>query len=234
MSSFLPLLLSWLQEYGYPALWLSIFVAAIGVPLPISLVLLGAGAIATLGDFNIILLVLIAVSASTAGDSVGYFLGRRLGSKVLCWLEKKQRFPLLSTRSIGRSRIYFQKRGGWAVFFSRFLFSALGGPINLLAGAELYPYRNFLAYDASGELLGACIPLTLGFFFGTSWEAIGDILGASSILILTVIIGIYLIIVLIRMARRMYIVKELERNRVIRYRDASVSMVKKGSDTLPL
>ena len=104
----------------------------------------------------------------------------------------------------------------------------------MLAGAELYPYRKFLAYDSSGELLGVCIPLALGFFFGTSWEAIGDILGASSILILTVIIGIYLIIVLIRMARRMYIVKELERNRVIRYRDASVSMVKKGSDTLPL
>src|SRR5579859_3466520 len=234
MSTLLPLLMSWLQEYGYPVLWLSIFVAAIGVPLPISLVLLGAGAIATLGDFNIGLLALIAVSASIAGDSVGYVLGRQLGSRVLGWLEQKQRLPFLSPHSIGRSRSYFQRRGGWAIFFSRFLFSALGGPINMLAGAELYPYRKFLAYDSSGELLGVCIPLALGFFFGTSWEAIGDILGASSILILTVIIGIYLIIVLIRMARRMYIVKELERNRVIRYRDASVSMVKKGSDTLPL
>ncbi|HLZ61983.1 MAG TPA: DedA family protein [Ktedonosporobacter sp.] len=234
MSSFLPLLLSWLQEYGYPALWLSIFVAAIGVPLPISLVLLGAGAIATLGDFNIILLVLIAVSASTAGDSVGYFLGRRLGSKVLCWLEKKQRFPLLSTRSIGRSRIYFQKRGGWAVFFSRFLFSALGGPINLLAGAELYPYRNFLIYDASGELLGACIPLTLGFIFGTSWEAIGDILGASSVFVVTTTISIYLIVVLIKMARRMQAAKELKSIHVVRYGDASLDMVKERPDTLPL
>ncbi len=31
MISLLPLLLHWLHEYGYPMLWLSIFIAVVGV-----------------------------------------------------------------------------------------------------------------------------------------------------------------------------------------------------------
>ncbi len=40
MSTILPYLINWLQEFGYPALWLVVFVASVGAPLPISLVLL--------------------------------------------------------------------------------------------------------------------------------------------------------------------------------------------------
>jgi membrane-associated protein len=55
MNSFLPILITWLQQYGYPALWLAVFISAIGTPLPVSFILLAAGAFAALGDFNIAL-----------------------------------------------------------------------------------------------------------------------------------------------------------------------------------
>ena len=164
MSVFLSSLLSVMQTYGYPALWVSIFIAAVGLPLPVSLVLLAAGAFAALGDFNIILLTLISISASVAGDNVGYVVGRLWGSKVADWLEhSKLGRRFLRPDSVARSRLYFKKRGGWAVFFSRFLVAALGGVVNLLAGTELYPYPYFLLFDIGGETLGALIPLLLGF-----------------------------------------------------------------------
>jgi transmembrane protein TMEM174 (potassium channel) len=56
MSSLLSILLHELHKYGYPILWLIIFMAAVGLPLPASLVLLAAGAFAAHGDFNIALL----------------------------------------------------------------------------------------------------------------------------------------------------------------------------------
>ena len=203
MSVFLSSLLGVMQAYGYPALWVSIFVAAVGFPLPVSLVLLAAGAFAALGDFNLILLTLISISASVAGDNLGYLVGRLWGSKVADWLEhSKLGRRFLKPDTVARSRLYFKKRGGWAVFFSRFLVAALGGIVNLLAGAELYPYPNFLFCDIAGEILGALIPLLLGFAFGASWDAIGDILGTSSLLILGLLIVIYLSIRLLRSARR--------------------------------
>lgn len=192
MSNLLSYLLGWLQEYGYPILWLSIFVGALGIPLPNSLLLLAAGAFAAFGDFNFILLALVSVSAFIAGDNSSYWIGRIWGSKVLDWLETSGRFRLFKPQTIARSRVYFQRTGGWAIFGSRFLVSALGGAINLLAGAELYPFRRFFFYDLYGELLGALLPLSLGYIFGTSWDAVGDVLGSFSLFILAFFVVLFL------------------------------------------
>lgn len=206
MSTLLPTLIGWLQQYGYPALALSILIASAGVPLPISFVLLAAGAFSALGDFNIFLLLLIALSASVCGDSIGYLIGRFGGSKLLNWLSRQQRSRFVSTGTLARieqSRAYFHQRGGWAIFLSRFLLSGLGGTVNLLAGAEFYPYPRFLLLDISGEFIGALIPLTLGYAFGASWEAIGDILAGVSGFITALAITLYVTMLLIRMVRRL-------------------------------
>jgi len=83
MNSSLVYLLNWLQEFGYPALWLAVFVVSAGAPLPIALVLLAAGAFASLGDFNIFLLALTALSAAVCGDSVGYLIGTSCSAMLL-------------------------------------------------------------------------------------------------------------------------------------------------------
>lgn len=145
MNAVLPLLVSWIQQFGYPALWLSIFVAAIGIPLPISFVLLAAGAFAALGDFNVFLLGGIALTAAVCGDSVGYLIGHLVGTHLFAWLERPHRVKLFSPQTLQNSHRYFNKRGGWAIFLSRFIVSALGGTINLLSGAEMYPHQLFFA-----------------------------------------------------------------------------------------
>jgi membrane-associated protein len=202
MSTLLPFLITWLQEYGYPALWLVVFVASVGAPLPIVLVLLAAGAFAELGDYNVLLLVLIAASAAVCGDNVGYFIGRRWGTKLLDWLEQTRVFRVLSPQVVARSRAYFKLRGGWAIFLSRFLFSGLGGVINLLAGADPFPYRRFLLLDAGGELIGAGSSLLLGYLFGASWEAVGNVLGAFSSLLLALLVVVLLAVRLVKMLQR--------------------------------
>jgi membrane-associated protein len=202
MSNLLSLLLTFLQDYGYPALWISVFVAAVGLPIPVDLALLAAGAFAALGDFNIILLFIVSFTAFVCGDNVGYLIGRRWGSKVMDCVEHSKRLNrFIPPKTIVRSRNYFQHRGGWAIFFSRFLYSALGGIINLLSGSELYPYRYFLLTDVPGEALGAIIPLLLGYIFRASWEAVGDVLGYISFLILSLLVVILLVIRLIGYAR---------------------------------
>lgn len=198
MSSYLPYIISWLQLYGYPVFWLSVFIAAVGLPLPTTLLLLAAGAFAALGNFNLLLLLPLAISASVLGDSIGYLLGRRFGSRLLYRMEQQQRFRSISAHHIAKARVSFTKSGGWAIFLTRFLFSAFGGITNILAGADLYPYRWFLLYDIGGETIGATILLLLGFTFGASWEAIGDMLGTFSGLLLTCTFAITLTILLIR------------------------------------
>ncbi|GER85719.1 MAG: DedA family protein [Thermogemmatispora sp.] len=202
MSALLPYLVNWLQEYGYPALWGLVFVGAAGIPLPITLLLLAAGAFAVLGDYNLGLLVVLAMSAAVAGDSVGYSLGRRWGSRLLDYLEHSPRH-WIPQQALSRARQLFHQRGGWAIFLGRTVFSAIGVPITLLSGAERYPYRKFLLFDALGELVGVGLPLSLGFLFGASWEAVGEILGTISLLLLALALATWLSYRLLLLLRRL-------------------------------
>jgi membrane-associated protein len=203
MSVFLPALLNWLLAYGYPVIWLAIYVASAGFPIPSALVLLAAGAFAQAGDFNIFLLAALAITASVSGDSTGYYIGRRWGSKVIDWLETSRWNRFISARSIERGRVRFKRQAGWAVFLTRFLFPALGGIVNLLAGADPFPYRYFLPCDIFGEILSAVIPLSLGYAFGASWEAVGEVLGAFSVFALALLVASILAIYLLRTAQRL-------------------------------
>lgn len=202
MSVFLPTLLAWLQEFGYPALWLSAFVSAFGLPIPTILLLLAAGAFAALGDFNIVILTLVAFTASICGDNLGYVVGRRFGTRFLNWLARQRRLRLITPQRLEQAQQYFNRHGAWAIFLSRFFIIALGGIINLLAGTEQYNYPRFLLFDVLGELLGAIIPLFLGYLFSASWEAIGNIIGLISLLALSLFIAIFLLVRLTKLLRQ--------------------------------
>ena len=191
-----------LQQYGYPILWLIVFVAAVGAPISGNLLLYAAGAFAAFGDFNIFILFPVAVSAAVLGDNLGYFIGWRVGVPLLTWLERQKRFPFISASALERGREYFRRRTAWAIFITRFLILVLGGPINFLAGVERYPYRNFLFWDVSGQILGAIIPLGLGYIFAASWEQVAGVFGAFSSLFLVLLVAIILSVVLVRRIRQ--------------------------------
>jgi len=231
VTTFLPALLNLVQQYGYPVLWVSMFVAAIGIPLPMGLTLLAMGAFAALGDFSIVLLLVLTFSASVCGDNIGYFIGRRWGSKLLYWLAHPKRQRFISPRIVERSRAYFNRRGGWAVFLTRFLFSALGSITNLLAGTELFPYRHFLFADIPGEALGAAIPLSLGYIYGASWEAIGDIFGAISLLALALLLVIFLIYRLVKMAKVLKATESMPENELVPVQSSALAKADTTSDT---
>ncbi len=191
-----------LQQYGYPALWLIIFVAAAGAPIPASLLLFASGAFSALGDFNIFILFPVVWSAAVMGDNLGYLLGRRVGTVLVAWLERQKRFRWIMLSALPQSQTYFRKAGGWAIFMTRVLFSALGGTINLVAGLEQYPYRNFLLWDVIGEALGAIIPLSLGYAFAATWEEIAGLCGAFSGLLFALLAAIVFSVLLMRKIRQ--------------------------------
>ncbi len=195
-------LINALQLYGYPVLWLIVFVAAAGAPISGSFLLFAAGAFSAFGDLNMVILFPVALSAAVMGDNLGYFIGRRVGSPLLTWFERQKRFRLISSQTLARGRAYLKQKTAWAIFITRFLIVVLGGPINFLAGVEQYPYRNFLFWDVSGQILGATIPLGLGYIFAASWEEVAGIFGAFSGLFLALLVATVLSAWLVRKLRQ--------------------------------
>ena len=191
-----------LQQYGYPVLWLVVFAAAAGAPISGSLLLFAAGAFTTLDDFNLFILFPVALSAAVLGDNLGYFIGRRVGLAFIGWLEKQKRFRFITPRAMERGRAYFRRRAGWTIFITRFLIVVLGGPVNIVAGLELYPYPHFLFWDISGQTLSAILSLGLGFIFAKSWEEVAAIFGSFSSLVLAALVALFLFSMLVRRLRK--------------------------------
>ena len=195
-------IISALQQYGYPALWLIVFVAAVGVPVSGSLLLFAAGAFAGLGDLNIFILFPVALSAAVSGDNLGYFIGRRVGNAIIVWLERQKRIRWITPQNMARGRAYFRRRTAWAIFITRFLIVVLGGPINILAGIERYRYRYFLFWDVFGQAISVILSVGLGYAFAASWEEVASLFGAFGSLALALMTAGILSVLLVRRIRR--------------------------------
>ncbi len=223
-------IVSALQQYGYPALGLIVFVAAAGVPVSGSLLLFAAGAFAALGDLNIFILFPVALSAAVMGDNLGYFIGRRVGIAIVIWLERQKRIRWITPQNMARGRAYFRRRTAWAIFITRFLIVVLGGPINILAGIERYRYRYFLFWDVFGQTLSVIISLGLGYAFAESWEEVAGLFGAFASLALALLVAIILAVLLVRRIRRRRRANAIE----VEVNDTSQPLVEVNNTPQPL
>jgi membrane-associated protein len=169
MTSLTDQLLALALEYGYPLIAAIAFVGALGLPLPTEPVLMAAGALASTGDLNLPVLLIIVSVASLAGDTVGYAAGRWLGQAVL--LRHGGRFGLTAVR-MASAQGFLRRWAATGVFLTRWLLTPLGLPVNLLAGATGFPLAWFMTLTIVGAAIRAGLYVGLGYWFGANWTAI--------------------------------------------------------------
>jgi membrane protein DedA with SNARE-associated domain len=162
-----------LARYGSPALFAIVAVAAVGVPLPVTLLLIVTGSLAAQGAMNIWLSIAIASVGSVAGDQIGFAVGR-WGGKVLVTRLSRM---IGSAQRIAELDAKAKSWGGAGVFFSRWLVTPLGPWINLASGAADYSWLRFTLWDSLGESFGAALYIWLGLVFSDRVQALGAILG---------------------------------------------------------
>lgn len=166
-------LLAALTHYGSPALFVVVAIAALGAPLPVTLLLIITGSLVVQGAIDVWLAIIIAAVGSVAGDQVGYAIGRWGGRKLVA------RFTLMlgDAERIKKLDAKAKSWGGAGVFFSRWLVTPLGPWINLASGAAGYSWLQFTLWDFVGESFGAALYIWLGHVFSDRVQEVGAILG---------------------------------------------------------
>jgi membrane-associated protein len=162
-----------LALYGYPALFAIVAIAAVGVPLPVTLLLIVTGSLASQGVVNVWLAIAIASVGSVAGDQVGFVVGRWGGKPLVAKLSRM----IGSAERIRKLDAKAKRWGSSGVFFSRWLVAPLGPWINLASGAADYSWLRFTLWDFLGESFGAGLYIWLGLVFSDRVQAISAILG---------------------------------------------------------
>lgn len=127
------------------------------------------------GPLQFAMLVVALVVGAVAGESIGFFIGRWLGPRIrISRLGRR-----LGDDKWRMAERYLGRRGGVAVFLSRFLpvFHSL---IPLSAGMIGMPFRRFLPWTASASVVWALLVVSLGSGAAASYEQVArEVKGAG-------------------------------------------------------
>ncbi|RYE05061.1 MAG: hypothetical protein EOP51_34790, partial [Sphingobacteriales bacterium] len=109
---------------------------------------------------SIYLLAILLVVAAFTGNTVNYMLGSYLGPKVF-----KENNKILKLDYYLQTKAFFDKHGGKAVIFSRFL-PIFRTVAPFVAGVGRMPFGRYSWYNLIGGLAWVVSFLFLGYFFG--------------------------------------------------------------------
>lgn len=169
MSDFL---LTQIINYGAPILGVIVLIGAMGVPFPGTLLVIAAGAFARQGLLNWYTTGLTALAFVVLGDNLSYSMGYYARGPVLRRFQGSDRW--LQAESA------FNRWGGMAVVWTRFLLTGIAVPVNLIAGTSNFGIRRFFVYDLIGETVWIFGYGGLGYVFGSQWEVVSDLLSSIS------------------------------------------------------
>lgn len=160
-------------------------VLLLGAFIPTLTILLASGALARAGDLNLALVIATAASAVVTGDALGHRTGHLLGSRLRTG-RLGRHVPAAAWQ---RAQALMTRRGGQAVFLSRFV-PVVRTLTPHLAGATRLPYRRIAPYSLLAAPLWAGAEAVAGYAATASFQHVmtfgGPALAAAAAVIAAV------------------------------------------------
>jgi membrane-associated protein len=181
-------ILAALAQYGSPALFAVVTIASIGVPLPVSLLLIVTGSLVAQGVMPMWWAIGLACAGSVIGDQIGYAIGRYGGGVLVARFSGMLGGPT----GMAKAEAHARRWGGVGVFLSRWLVTPLGSLINFTSGIAEYPWLRFLIWDVLGEALGSALYIVLGWVFSDRVLELDAALGDFSWMMLALLAAVAL------------------------------------------
>jgi len=155
-------------QLTYGGVLLAVFANQICLPVPSVVFLIAAGALSAHGRMSASIVVFLGVLGCLAGDGIGFWLGRKWGSKAMRLV---CRFSPDPRRSSKNARERFHRYGPSVLCVSKFI-PGLDAVMPPLSGAEGVSLLRFLALDAVGSLLWSGSYVGLGYLFSNELDAV--------------------------------------------------------------
>jgi membrane-associated protein len=161
-----------IRSGGAPLVCTIVFIETglfVGFFLPGDSLLVTAGVFAAGGFLPLKWLLWPVMGCAIVGDQVGYWIGRAAGPALY-----RREDSLLFRRShLQRAHEFYEKYGGRAVIFARFvpIIRTFCPPV---AGAAHMPYARYLLFDIFGGIFWVGAMILGGYFLGRSVPNIGQ------------------------------------------------------------
>lgn len=171
-----------------------VFVAAVletmpgvGILVPGQLVVIAAGAAASLGEVRLLDLMAVAAAGALAGDLLAYELGRWGGKNVLMRLGG--RLGLRETH-LAKAEHAFGNNAGFTMVLGRFN-PLTRSVVPFAAGSMHFDRLRFLLFAIPSAVVWAVPSVLLGYAFGESYRTVAAVAGRTLAVALIVVVVLY-------------------------------------------
>ena len=138
---------------------------------------------AVAGPFEAVLLGLTVVVGALIGESIGFWLGRKLGP----WLKRSWLGRRIGAKNWATSERYLARRGGPAIFLSRFL-PVLHSLVPLTVGMTSFAYRRFLLWTAPACVIWATLYVSVGALAAGTFRELSDTIHWAGYIFVAIIV----------------------------------------------
>ena len=162
-------LLSYIEQYGYWALFFCLWLGIIGMPIPDEMIVMSGGFVSSLGILSVIPAFLLTYLGVVSGLSLGYILGKIFGTKVLDKLMKKKKAKYLL-----KSQQMVEKYGHYALVTSYFI-PVVRHIVPYLVGMNNMSFKTYAIYSYVIGFVWTLVYFVLGSIFGKHIEMIATL-----------------------------------------------------------
>lgn len=154
-----------IRTVGYLGVFGIVFLESgmlVGFFFPGDSLLFTAGFLASQGFLDIKVLITGCFLFAVAGDSVGYFIGKKFGRKLFTkedsiWFHKEH---------LNRAQNFYDRHGGKTIILARFI-PVIRAFAPVVAGIGTMRYRRFVFFNLFGGILWAIGVTLAGYYLGS-------------------------------------------------------------------
>jgi len=148
---------------------------------------------AVVGPVEYVALALAVIAGSLAGESIGFALGRFFGPRI----RHSRLGAWIGEAHWQRAAHYLERRGGLAVFISRFL-PVLHSLIPITVGMSPMSYRRFMRWTVPASLIWTLAYVSVGFFAAGSFRDLLDNLHGAGYIFVGIIAVFVIVTVVVK------------------------------------
>ena len=161
------------EAYGYLGIFLAMFFQGIVMLFPAYLIMPWVGYSASGGALHIVPAIISGFLGAYLSTTLLYEIGLKINAFTFSDQAYKNGFFLgLSSSAYRKSKIWFDRFGGFAVFWCRFLPLART-MISLVAGVENMPRKKFHVLTIAGTFLYTTLLALSGYALKENWMQVG-------------------------------------------------------------
>lgn len=157
-----------LSSLGLTGVFAGVFLEAVGLPFPGSMLVALAGFLSRQGQFNIIMVWLVSLLGYLLGSISAFMLGRYIGES---FIKKWGRYISLTPERIAKAQELLEKSAPAYIIGGRFV-PTVGNITPYVAGISGISIVKFLIYDMVHAVLWLTAFLGAGAMLGSQWQMI--------------------------------------------------------------